>query len=200
MDDSIVNQQFACCTKCGITKGISEFQRRKDRSCGHRRECKQCVNGYAKKWKVGKEDLIRRYSLAYRERHPEKRRSYPRTHIPEEVRREYQRRHYEKNRDAIIKKALQRLKENPAKDAARSQARNAMKRNAIPAWASIEKIEVLYQKASELTKCSGVKWHVDHIVPLKSRIVCGLHVECNLDVITATENIKKGNRRWPDMP
>ena len=41
--------------------------------------------------------------------------------------------------------------------------------------------------------------HVDNIVPLKSAIVCGLHWEGNLQLLTSVENIKKGNRTWPDM-
>ena len=46
----------------------------------------------------------------------------------------------------------------------------------------------------------GFKWEVDHIVPLQSKLVCGLHVHNNLQVITALENIKKHNKVWPDMP
>jgi 5-methylcytosine-specific restriction endonuclease McrA len=200
MADAILDAHAARCTKCGITKEITEFQKRKDRSCGHRRECKRCVMEYTKTWRVGKEELIRGYSLSYWERHPERRYAYAKDPSLKEARREYQKKYYEKNRAAIIQKVLERLKNNPSKDAARSQFRNAIKRNAIPAWANMKNIEALYQKASELTSSSGVKWHVDHIVPLKSSLVCGLHVESNLQVITATENIKKGNRRWPDMP
>ena len=36
--------------------------------------------------------------------------------------------------------------------------------------------------------------HVDHIIPLQGAIVSGLHVEGNLRVITATENMIKRNR------
>ena len=46
----------------------------------------------------------------------------------------------------------------------------------------------------------GGRWHVDHIVPLKSKIVCGLHCSANLQVIPAIINSSKGNRVWPDMP
>ena len=49
-------------------------------------------------------------------------------------------------------------------------------------------------------KLTGVKWEVDHIVPLASRIVCGLHAETNLRVVPKLVNRIKGNRFWPDMP
>lgn len=48
-------------------------------------------------------------------------------------------------------------------------------------------------------KCS-IEWHVDHRVPLQHKLVCGLHVEHNLQVIPATQNLIKNNRHWPDMP
>lgn len=47
---------------------------------------------------------------------------------------------------------------------------------------------------------TNVTWHVDHIIPLQSLLVCGLHCGFNLRVIPAEENIKKGNRWWDDMP
>jgi hypothetical protein len=47
---------------------------------------------------------------------------------------------------------------------------------------------------------TGQKWEVDHIVPLQSPLVCGLHNEFNLRVITRFENRSKNNRHWPDMP
>lgn len=47
---------------------------------------------------------------------------------------------------------------------------------------------------------TGIEWHVDHVVPLRSNIVSGFHNEFNLAVITAKENLIKGNRFWPDKP
>lgn len=71
---------------------------------------------------------------------------------------------------------------------------------ATPLWANREKMVLIYQAAKEISSATGVKHHVDHIVPLKSDLVCGLHNEFNLRVIPAAENLRKHNRYWPDQP
>jgi 5-methylcytosine-specific restriction endonuclease McrA len=52
----------------------------------------------------------------------------------------------------------------------------------------------LYLQAMELTKLTGERYVVDHIVPLISDEVCGLHVPWNLRVITQEENLRKSNK------
>ena len=71
---------------------------------------------------------------------------------------------------------------------------------AKPAWANDFFIREAYHLAKLRTLATGYPWHVDHIVPLKSDLVCGLHVEHNLQVIPASENVRKQNFYWPDMP
>jgi len=67
-------------------------------------------------------------------------------------------------------------------------------RQAMPKWADRGSIFKIYQEAMRMTRTTGIKHHVDHIVPLKHPLVCGLHIPCNLQVIPAVENLKKQNR------
>lgn len=66
--------------------------------------------------------------------------------------------------------------------------------NATPVWADAFLIAEVYDLAQRRTNHTGFKWHVDHVIPLNGRNVCGLHVEGNLQVIPWVENLKKGNK------
>ena len=69
----------------------------------------------------------------------------------------------------------------------RQAKRRADKLNATPKWTNLKKIKEIYKYCPR-------GYHVDHIVPLKGVNVCGLHVENNLQYLTAQENISKGNK------
>ena len=64
---------------------------------------------------------------------------------------------------------------------------------ATPLWANKKKIKEFYAVAKMLTENTGIKHQVDHIVPLRGELVCGLHVEYNLQILTKDENIRKSN-------
>lgn len=83
---------------------------------------------------------------------------------------------------------------------ASTASRFAAKMRAIPPWANRFLVDEAYDLASRRTCATGISWHVDHIVPLRSPEVCGLHVEHNLRVIPGVENMRKNNKSWPDIP
>lgn len=82
---------------------------------------------------------------------------------------------------------------NRYKKRASLSKRKAIKLMACPLWADLKAIQAMYEEARRLELVTGIKYHVDHIVPLQGKLVCGLHVPANLQVITARENIRKYN-------
>lgn len=77
-----------------------------------------------------------------------------------------------------------------------SQDRKSRKLQAIPGWLTEEQnLEILniYKTARKMSEETGVQHHVDHIIPLVNKFVCGLHIPENLQIITAEENLQKSN-------
>ena len=86
---------------------------------------------------------------------------------------------------------------NPGKANANTAKHRAAKRQAIASWADHNKIKEIYKECARLTKKTGVKHQVDHIYPLQNKYMCGLHVENNLQILSAAENASKSNKFWP---
>jgi 5-methylcytosine-specific restriction endonuclease McrA len=71
-----------------------------------------------------------------------------------------------------------------------------MKINATPPWLTDEQkkdIKNLYFECKIISDTTGVKHHIDHIIPLNNELVCGLHVPWNLQILTAKDNLIKSN-------
>jgi len=118
-------------------------------------------------------------------------------------------RYYEKNKDAVKARAMARPMEekryynkkhrveNPEYYKVLCNARRRRHREATPTWLTKEQkdnIKQLYIEAQKLSKLTGVRYEVDHIIPLVNENVCGLHVPWNLQVIPKLENLKKANK------
>lgn len=67
-------------------------------------------------------------------------------------------------------------------------------KRATPSWANQFFIAEAYHIAKVRNQFLGGNWHVDHIIPLRGKNVCGLHVENNLQVIRSEVNLRKGNK------
>lgn len=101
------------------------------------------------------------------------------------------------NRDKVRSAALRWIKANKPACAAAQARRRARKLCATPVWlteANHIAMKSLYAEAARLTKQCGEDFHVDHIVPLRGRTVCGLHVPWNLQILRGVENMSKNNR------
>lgn len=88
-------------------------------------------------------------------------------------------------------------KNNIGKRASDCAKRFASKRNRTPKWLTkedLKQIALIYKEAHRLTKETGIKHHVDHIIPLQGKTVSGLHVPSNLQILTAHDNVKKSNK------
>lgn len=74
-----------------------------------------------------------------------------------------------------------------------------LRRKCTPKWADLKAMELVYVECAKVKKESGVMHHVDHIVPLINKDVCGLHVPWNLRVVTGKENWSKNNKFIEEM-
>jgi len=116
---------------------------------------------------------------------------------------------YQENRETVINNAATRpahvLREyrnawkanNKTQVLADNKVRRRKHREATPPWLTRKQkseIRQLYQIAITMTQTTGEQYVVDHIVPLRSHEVCGLHVPWNLRVITQEENLAKSNK------
>lgn len=136
-----------------------------------------------KKWRDENRDLVNLKGKQWKDLNKDK---VLKQRVKYESREEYKnkRKHYVKgyywsNRDKMI---------------AKSCAYDSRVRKSRPLWCSQPEINEYYLMA----KKSGLE--VDHIVPINSNLVCGLHCLDNFQLLTRKENASKSNRYWPDMP
>lgn len=92
--------------------------------------------------------------------------------------------------DIEAKKRRKWSQANPGKVAASAALRRARILQATPRW--LTRDQILEIQDIYIKRPKG--YHVDHIYPLKSDVVCGLHVPWNLQYLPASENSRKGNR------
>ena len=103
----------------------------------------------------------------------------------------YKKEWYLKNKERLLEKASDWSKNNLEKKRFYRSIRRATIASSTPKWANLDKIKQIYKCASDLKKQTGILYEVDHIVPLKGKNVCGLHIEHNLQIIEMSKNRQK---------
>ena len=137
----------------------------------------ECKFGVMPKCKVCLRTLCRKSSQKYRDENPEKARAACRAYKS-------------KNRESLRNYWSTYKKANTKKVNSHNAAYRARKLRALPQWADLQAIQEFYEKCPE-------GQHVDHVIPLKGKNVCGLHVLENLQYLSAEANLKKGNKFNP---
>lgn len=99
-----------------------------------------------------------------------------------------------KAREAVLK-----WKKRNVAEAVGQRSGNAYRRSHIgqrPKWGDKKRISMIY-KASRLMRDAGHDLVIDHVIPLNSELVCGLHVWNNLQLISSKANREKANHFSP---
>lgn len=207
------------CTLCKVSKALTDFYPSKALKSGRRSRCKACEVADGKvrvaEWVKKNPERARATRLAGQIRNREKinARSNERTKLfPEQVK-EVKRRYREKNKEKLREADRLRRLANPArrkaavakydaKNRGRNNARCAERRRICartPSW-DVELDSLVFEEAALLRElrqsmCGGI-WHIDHIEPLRGKLVSGLHNAFNMAVIPAALNRRKGNKQY----
>ena len=157
----------------------------------NREKCREAHRKYSER----NREKIRARSLESRETKPELNRSIQKRYRDKnkEKLKKVQSVYREFNRDICNKRIQKWAKNNAHKITAYLANRRSRKILATPIWIDKILVEDIYLEAKYQ------QMEVDHIVPLRSKEVCGLHWEGNLQLLTRRKNSEKGNRYWPDQ-
>lgn len=172
------------CSTCKVEKQILDFHKNARSKYGLCNRCKYCDNEY-KKSSVTLATRRTRYAEKG-EIGKEFRRLYVRANRPKFN--GYQKTYADKNREKI--REMNNKSYNSAGQRHKNNAR-AAKRRAYKAKATFKGYDSQLQ---EIYKNCPKGYHVDHIVPLFGKEVCGLHVPWNLQYLPALKNLQKGNK------
>lgn len=205
------------CSTCKLEKTPEEFTKDRGSPDGLHCYCKLCSSIRANlNYKKNKEAILKRQSEILKERRrddPEfreklrkiakacnaKRKEYTKAYqeLHKDKLREYNRKRREEKREHIAKVKAEYRLNNLDKEREVKAHKRAQKRQATPKWMTKshrDEIKKIYKQARELEKVTGLKYHVDHIVPLISDEVCGLHLPWKLRPLESKANMSKGNK------
>jgi hypothetical protein len=183
------------CPRCQVLKPRDGFARNRARKDGLQVHCRDCYVAHARRSYAKHRDRVLERSRESYLRNKERRNEQGRQWIANnrERFRELTRKWARENGERRRKGARRLYAKCPERFRNYVATHRAWKMQATPKWASREAIEAIYAEAAK----HGMD--VDHIVPLQSKHVCGLHCEANLQPLPPSKNKSKGNRHWPDM-
>lgn len=176
--DQQLEEKFKVCASCKEEKGVSLYNKDRARKDGLYLYCKPCLRAkrqasdYSKTYYQDNKAAARERLRVWQSRNRDKTR-------------ESCRKYYAENRESEIVRAINKRQERLGRTISLTPDQK-------------QQIRDFYWLAKDLQAVSGEVYHVDHIVPLQGKNVCGLHVPWNLQVLPADINLSKGNRYADD--
>lgn len=156
------------CSKCKVEKTLECFGKASKHKCGLRYDCKACQAKYRKD-----------HFQKNKERQLEQGRKWK-----------------SDNKEQALEYSKQWARDNKDKRCSYEMNRHALKvaTNLLKGdeWNDFF-IQEIYNQSKVLSEETGIKWEVDHIVPLQGEQVTGLHVWNNLQLLPASINRSKKN-------
>jgi hypothetical protein len=159
------------CKVCGETKALDLFVKHNGCKDGRTHKCKECFNSHYRDYYKKNRGRV----AATQKKSVEKRRS--------------------EGKD-VNKPARDYSKRNPHHKRYYASQRRKHVKTATPNWLTKEQkedIKRLHNLRMKLESLFGLKYHVDHIVPLRGDNICGLNVPWNLQILESSLNVAKRN-------
>ena len=186
-------EQLKKCTICKKDKFINDFYKNTHYKFGVQSRCKTCINAKNKDYRQANSDKIKADKKAYYKANFDKIKADKKA--------------YNKANSEKFKAYQKAYKQaNPEKFNASASKRRALKLTQTHLDCDNKQVERFYRVCSLLSKHTGTKYHVDHILPISKG---GPHHHDNLQIITQTLNNQKSNntnfehqdlKHWTDLP
>ena len=158
------------CFKCGLVHPLENFHKHTGMKDGRLNKCKSCVVKDVAKWRL--------QNPGCRKKEHEKSRS----------------KNGIRTREQYLKERFPTTIGRKASSLKYSYKRRRTQEKCLQTEWDIFVFEEAFQLATLRAQGTGIKWHVDHIIPMFHKQVCGLNVAENIQVVPALWNVRKGNR------
>jgi hypothetical protein len=194
------------CVICHVEQDIIEYTKSSSNKDGLVNRCKTCTKTYNAKYRLENKDTLKQKRLDNIENIRERDRiSHQKCRLANpELHKLCLKKSYEKHKDKRLlekqiyyienqEEILQKKRVYGATEQSKSlqravkSRRRLLHKNATPSWADLNAIKEFYKNCP-------IGYHVDHIIPIKNKKVCGLHVLNNLQYLPASENLSKNNK------
>ena len=183
------------CTECNEIKELDEFNKCSKGKNGLEAKCRSCKQEWYQNNREKRLQQVKEYNKNHKETIVEYKKRYQKENKEKIAIKK--KKHHEENVEEITRKKREHYRNNKSQYVERDAKYRARKLNATPPWLTkfdLNYFKSIYMQSSWLSENTDINYHVDHIIPLQGKYVCGLHVPWNLQILKDKDNLAKGNK------